>query len=98
MVLAPPYVVGCTHGLGGFYFNGSGHGLHYIVRVVVDFKRWLFYLFHLHIQLVRELLQFAARVRGHDMVRSMALVCAREVERMLEVSSPTYHIGETFLA
>lgn len=55
MLLAPTDAFGgrapAAHVLGGLDLDGGGHGLHDIVGVVVDFKRWLFYLLHLHVQL-----------------------------------------------
>jgi len=45
--------------------DGSRPGLHYIVGIVIYFKGRLFYLFHLYVQLIRQLLQLSTRIRSH---------------------------------
>ena len=45
--------------------DGRRPGLHHVVRVIIDLIGRLLDLLHLHVQLVRQLLELPPRVRRH---------------------------------
>lgn len=53
--------------------NGCGARLENIICIIIYFKRRLFYLFYLDIQLIGELLKLSSGVRGHNGCRAVAL-------------------------
>lgn len=53
-------------GSDAWWCDGSRSRFQDVVRVVVDLIRRFFYLFHLHVQLIRQLLQLPTRIRRHQ--------------------------------
>ena len=53
--------------------NGCRTGLENIICIIIDFKWRLFYLLHLDIQLIGELLKLPSGVRGHNGRGAVAL-------------------------
>lgn len=50
----------------GCRWKWGWHGLHHVVGIVVDLEGRLLYLFHLHVELGRQLLQLASCIRCHQ--------------------------------